>query len=788
MRTLRLKNLAFLVGIITIYTPLLVYAKKTKHSSKAAKLNNHVDRALAADPCNQVFDVIIVGAGNAGVVLANRLTEDPNLKVLLIDAGRDDTRLAPLLPIDLPSPLPNKTNNPWPGFIRTGPLATVGNNEAQSFDKWQHMPLLRDDPTSRQIFYPRGAGWGGSTMHNAGVALRGHFTVYDTWDALVGNPGIWTYNDLIPYFKKMENRGQHRAPFDATSPGGLYFNPAQAPNTVGDFDPATQGIGGPVTLAWFTFPDIFQNALNLAASVGPLPFGGYPGFPIPVGVDPDNQTNTQYLTAQPETAYDQFGSDFSALNPYTNQATFPPTFGPLAGIAPRFQRGHAAGYYLFPILPGGSTPRTNLTVISEALVTKVIFNSQKQAIGVQYLQNDIGTPTGSWNIYQAGRQMNTSRAGIGGTPSDATANSKVALAKGPKVARASKEVILSGGTYNSPQILMLSGVGPAADLEALGITVIQDLPGVGQNLQDHAETDICWQHDFSYDFFADINLGQLPQCGLNTMQFKSDASQPFGDCILHISPGGVPTGWAGLGDILDAFVGNARYDGPPQYIYPTVFSFEDGTNGNQRYDPPLSLTNHGYALFELRGANVKSRGFVKLRSADPTDRLYIVLNLLQDPADMQVYVNAFRDTVAPFIQNLSAQTPSFFDRWVAPAPENFLTSGTVLLADKSNFNQPAFEAWVLRHLWSHHASGTCKMGLASDPMAVVDGRLRVHGVERLRVVDCSIPPIVPAANTQIPAYVIAERAADLIKQDLPFETPIISINPFVDSLVANFGS
>lgn len=748
-----------------------------------------INKALPQDPCNQVFDVIIVGAGNAGSVLANRLTEDPTIRVLVIENGRDDTREAPLLPIDLPNPLPSKENNPWPVLPRLGPLATYGANFAQGFDGWQHMPLLRDDPDSRQIFYSRGSSYGGSTIHNAGVALHGHAEIYDEWDILVGNPGLWAYFDLIPYFKKMENRGMRRAPFDAIDPGGLYFNPAQPLNTVGCFDPANQGIGGPITLLWYTLiNDPLAVALKGAASVGPLPFGGYPGFPIPADVDPDNQSNAQYITAQPNTAYDQFSADFPALDPYgSGPVAFPNTYGPLSGVVTRAQRGHAAGYYLYPILPGGATPRSNLTIISEALVTKVIFDSQKRAIGVQYLESDTGTPTGTWNIYQAGRQMNTSRAGIGGTPSDAAANAKVALAKGPKFARASKEVILCGGTFNSPQILMLSGVGPAADLEALGIKVVQNLPGVGQHLVDHAETDITWFHETQYDFFADIGAGQLPESSIITMDFISDPLQPFGNFSCHIYPGGVTTGWSGIGDFMDSFIGNARYDGPPQYIYPFVFSNEDGTSSNQRYDPPNFVQTHTSLLLEHR-SGVRSQGFVKLRSADPTDRLHIVTNLLIDPADMQDYVNAFRDTIAPFVQNLSAQVPSFFNAWVAPAPADFLTAGTVLLADKSNFNQAAFEAWVLRHLWAHHASGTCKMGLASDPMAVVDARLRVHGVQRLRVVDCSVFPVIPTSNTATPCYVAAERAADLIKEDLPNITPIISINPLVDALVATYGN
>ena len=750
---------------------------------------NSIDRAVV---CNQFYDVIIVGAGNAGSVLANRLTEDPTINVLVIEAGRDDTRLAPLLPLDQPNPLPNKTNNPWPVLPRLGPLATYGANFAQGFDGWQHVPLLRDEPNFiRSIFYPRGSSWGGSTIHNAGIALRGRDVIYNEWDVLVGSPGIWAYDDLIPYFIKMENRGMHVSVGDLSrAPSNLYFNPTQLPpNTVGDFDPLSQGIGGPITLLWFDDKtDPLAIALKAAAAIT-----AFPSLPMPPDVDPDNQTNAQYLTSAPETGYDQYSPDFLALDPYgTGQVKFPNTYGPFSNQAPRVQRGHAAGYYLYPVLG-----RSNLTIISEALVTKIIFDDQKRAIGVQYLESNTGTPTGTWNVYQTGRQMNTSRAGIGGTPTDAAANAAQALEQGVKVARASREVILCGGTYNSPQLLMLSGVGPAGDLQALGIPVIQNLPGVGQNLMDHAEVDITWFHETPYNFFKDIAQGKLPQSSLMTMEFKSSAfpfPRAIADFSCHIYPGGVTSGWSGIGDFMDALtvpdfpnfdfgVGNARYDGPPQYIYPFVYNFDDFTSGNQRYDPPLNVQTHTSMLLEHR-ANINSRGFVKLRSANPTDRLKIVSNLLLDPADMQAFIAAFRDAIAPFVQNLSGF--GFFDKWVAPAPANFLTIGdTLSLPGKENFDAAAFELWIMDHLWAHHASGTCKMGRDSDPMAVVDARLHVHGVERLRVVDCSVFPVMPTANTQMPAYVVAERAADLIKEDLPNVIPITSINPLVDSLIAN---
>ncbi len=153
-----------------------------------------------------------------------------------------------------------------------------------------------------------------------------------------------------------------------------------------------------------------------------------------------------------------------------------------------------------------------------------------------------------------------------------------------------------------------------------------------------------------------------------------------------------------------------------------------------------------------------------MQSTDPTDKLHIVTNYWTIDQDLTDMVKAFRDTFAPFIQNLAPS--GFFKSWVKPSPAEFLTSGDTLLPDKSNFNEAAFRSFVISRTWSHHTSGTCKMGPSSDPMAVVSQRGEVRGVKHLRVCDCSIFPVIPAANTQIPAYMAAERMAALIKEDL----------------------
>ena len=778
-------------------------------------IHNDIIPLTPFDPCT-VYDVIVVGLGTSGSTLANRLTEDPNIKVLVIEGGRDDVRLTDqLLPISLPGiNYPNQANNIWHTLTREGPLATIGHNHRVGFVSWEHLGLMRDfefplaDPRigNRAIYQGKGSTWGGSSAHNAGIYHRGHEQVYNQWGAL--GPDflpLWSFNALLPYFKKMETRAQHRAPnpIDGTAfAGAPYYQlaPIVPVGQVGNFDPAIHGLTGPVHLHYADFSDVYDQALKCAVNQFNADF---PGTNWQIDFDLDNMTlhsTTQGLTVPDQTGYDQFGSDFPTINPYTDGlAVFPPMYNVvgLGGVPPRIQRESAATAYVY----GEPETRPNLTIVSEALVTRILFDDQNRAIGVEFLEG--------WNIYSAGRNMNTLSAGLGGTPTDAIANAREAKRAGPSIARASKEVILAGGVYNTPQVLILSGIGAAAELQALGIPVRVNLPGVGKHLVDHQEIDLVWRINPPYIILADIGQGHNPKGGVDSLYYISDPSNPaltFPDWAVHMLPGVVLTGESGLGDILDAVnpitgvPGNARYDGPPEYMYATQDLY-DTVSGKiykrQIQDPPLDLFTHASALFEKR-ANVRSEGYVRVVSPDPTVHPLIVMNFWSDTQgpggtsqDLQDMANAFK-RFAHYIQRLGldgcAADPTIpkFDGWVRPAPVEFLTAGTLLLDDESNFNEAAFKNFAFNRTWGHHSCGTTKMGPASDPMAVVDARLRVYGVERLRVVDCSVIPIIPTSNTMVPAWVIAEVASDLIKQDLPNETPITSLDPFLDALIANF--
>jgi choline dehydrogenase-like flavoprotein len=316
------------------------------------------------------------------------------------------------------------------------------------------------------------------------------------------------------------------------------------------------------------------------------------------------------------------------------------------GVAPRAsnikngKRQSAAVVYLEP-----ARERANLTIIDEAQVTSLILNGNKVQ-GVRY------------------RKASQERT--------ATAD----------------KVVLSAGVYHSPQILMLSGVGPRSELERHGIPVIHPLEGIGQNYQDHPMVTITAK--------AKNTDAKLQLHGRSTLKiyYKSDPARDTID--FHIIPREV-THIAGVGDMT------------------------------------------GFSCNLLEQTN---RGWLSLASADPADLPIIDPQVLEDPKDIRRMVAAMR-----FVQRLLSTEPlsQFCGELISPNPNE----------DWEKFARLSYTSY-------YHGVGTCKMGPASDSKAVVDQRLRVHGMENLWVADASIMPTVAHANTNLTCMMIGERAADFI--------------------------
>ncbi|MFY2610332.1 GMC family oxidoreductase [Achromobacter ruhlandii] len=301
--------------------------------------------------------------------------------------------------------------------------------------------------------------------------------------------------------------------------------------------------------------------------------------------------------------------------------------------------------------------------------------------------------------------------------------------------RARREVILCAGALQSPQLLQLSGVGPAALLRRFGIGVVRDLPGVGENLQDHLQIRLIYETRRPITTNDQLRtLHGRAAMGLQWLLFRG------GPLAVGINQGG-----------LFCRVDPASAKPDTQFHFATLSA--DMAGG--KVHPFSGCT---YSVCQLRPS---SRGTVRLRSADPFEAPAMQPNYLSTELDRRMTVAAVK-----YARRLAATEPlaGLMKREFRPGPE--VRSDDEILHFCREYGATIF-----------HPSGTAKMGPREDPMAVVDERLRVHGVSGLRVVDCSIMPTLVSGNTNVPVVMLAERAADFILQDLHAARPRVQAQP-----------
>lgn len=351
----------------------------------------------------------------------------------------------------------------------------------------------------------------------------------------------------------------------------------------------------------------------------------------------------------------------------------------------------------------------NLVVRTHSLVTRVVLDQDSRATGVEYLAGK--------NLYKADPRYQA----------HATAHKQVVAAK--------REVILCGGAFNTPQLLKLSGIGPRAELEQHGIPVQSDLPGVGENLQDRYEISVVTRLKEELSLIKDMKF--------HAPTGDEEPDKPFREWLEGEGP--YTTNGAVISLIKRSCPERTE---PDLFIFGLIGRFEGYFPG---YSKLIARDKDFFTWAILKAHTENTAGRVTLRSADPHDVPDINFHYFdegsnRDGDDLESVVKGVET-----VRRITERNKEIIEEEILPGPHIK--------------TQEEIRQFIKDNAWGHHASCTCKMGVAQDRMAVVDSKFRVFGTQNLRVVDASVFPKIPGFFIVTPVYMISEKASDVIIAD-----------------------
>lgn len=616
------------------------------------------------------YDYIVVGSGAGGGPLAANLAR-AGMRVLLLEAGGDEEDYN----YQVPAFHALATEDPsmsWAYFARH-----YADDAEQRLDP--KFTAERDG-----VFYPRSGTLGGCTAHNAMITIYPH---QHDWDDIARTTGdrSWRSGRMWHYFQRLERCTYETWRWHLPRIPVLGVLIRAIPILSGFFgNPGRHGFNGwlstseaPPTLALrdLQLGDILLHAAETA-------FAERVGRPDVFAEGPISYLDPNDWRRVKESAEGLF-------------------FTPLAT-----DKGRRNGTREYIRAVEKKHPE-NLIVRLHTLVTRVILDEGNRAIGVECLDQP--------HAYRA----------------DPNAAAETGVEETFAV-HARHEVVLSAGAFNTPQLLMLSGIGPSDDLTRLGIPVRVDLPGVGQNLQDRYEVGVV--SETVKDFVL------LEGCGFR----PPDPGQPADACFADWQAGkGVYT----TNGATIALVVKSTPDAPDPDLF--IFGLPANFLGYYPgYSGDLERNRNRFTWAILKAHTKNTAGQITLRSADPRDVPAINFHYFTEGNDADGEDLEAVATGVELARRIMAGADDVVVRELSPGPDVQ--------------NRERIKDFVRSHAWGHHASCTCKMGPADDLMAVVDSAFRVHGTEGLRVVDASIFPRIPGFFIVTAVYVISEKASDVI--------------------------